>query len=53
VPDGLDNPRVAVRVDRWLVAYGCNSVSFGEREDERRRGEAQRRESKRRREEIT
>jgi hypothetical protein len=50
VPDGLDNPRVAVRLDKWLVAYGCNSVSFGERE-EKRVEEEKPREDKRRQEE--
>ncbi len=58
MPDGLDNPRVAVRLDKWLVAYGCNSVSFGEREEkreeeekpreEKRRGEGNRREEEKR-----
>jgi hypothetical protein len=55
VPDGLDNPRVAVRLDKWLVAYGCNSVSFGEREakreEEEKPREEKRREEERREEE--
>ncbi len=55
MPDGLDNPRVAVRLDKWLVAYGCNSVSFGEREakreEEEKPREEKRREEERREEE--
>ncbi len=57
MPDGLDNPRVAVRLDKWLVAYGCNSVSFGEREEKREeeekpREEETRIEEKKRRDQI-